>query len=56
MAVLFLLAVLVCAGTIAAGLLLPGLRPMAVSGGIALLFLAGLALWWVLLARNPAGP
>jgi hypothetical protein len=58
---LLLLAVLTCVACIVTGALVPGLRPMAISGGAALLFLAGLLLWWTLLGSGvvpglPAGP
>ena len=63
MTVLIVLAALTCVTCIAVGLLVPALRPMAVSGGAALIFLVGLFGWWALLylgavpapPRSPAG-
>jgi len=59
--ILLLLAILTCAACIAAGLLVPALRPLAVSGGAALLFLVCLFAWWALIYRGvglplPRGP
>jgi hypothetical protein len=58
---LLLLAALTCVACIVIGALVPDLRPMATSGGAALLFLTGLLLWWTLLRSGavsglPAGP
>jgi hypothetical protein len=49
MEILLLLAILTCAACIAAGLLVPALRPLAVSGSVALLFLVCLFGWWILI-------
>jgi hypothetical protein len=61
MEILLLLAILTCAACIAAGLLVPALRPLAVSGSAALLFLVCLFGWWVLIYAGvgpalPRGP
>ena len=61
MQILLLLAILTCAACIAAGLLVPALRPLAVSGSAALLFLVCLFAWWALIYRGvgpllPRGP
>jgi hypothetical protein len=61
MGILLLLAILACAACVAAGLLVPALRPLAVSGGAALLFLACLFGWWALIYAGvgpalPRGP
>jgi hypothetical protein len=61
--IILLLAILTCAACIAAGLLVPALRPLAVSGSAALLFLVCSFGWWALiyfgvgpdLPRGPAG-
>jgi len=55
MQILLLLAILTCAACIAAGLLVPALRPLAVSGSAALLFLVCLFAWWALIYRG-VGP
>ena len=63
MTVLLVLAVLTCAACIVIGMLVPAMRPMAVSGGAALIFLFSLFGWWALLylgavptpPRGPAG-
>jgi len=47
--IFLLLAILTCAACIAAGLLAPALRPLAVSGSSALLFLVCLFGWWALI-------
>jgi hypothetical protein len=47
--IFLLLAVLTCAAFIVAGLLVPTLRPLAVSGAAALLFLVCSFVWWSLL-------
>jgi hypothetical protein len=61
MEIVLLLTILTCAACIAAGLLAPALRPLAVSGSAALLFLAGLFGWWALIYAGvgpalPRGP
>jgi len=61
MEILLLLAILTCAACIAAGLLVPALRPLAVSGSAALLFLVCLFGWWTLIYAGvwpalPRGP
>ena len=61
MTLLLLLAALTCVVCIAVGVLVPTLRPMAVSGGAALIFLVGLFAWWALLYLGavptpPSGP
>jgi hypothetical protein len=61
MEILLLLATLTCAACIAAGLLVPALRPLAVSGSAALLLLVCLFGWWVLIYLGvgpslPRGP
>ena len=61
MEILLLLAILICAACIAAGLLVPALRPLAVSGSAALLFLVCLFALWALIYRGfgpplPRGP
>ena len=63
MIVLLVLATLTCVACIAIGMVVPTMRPMAISGGAALIFLAGLFAWWALLylgavpapPRGPAG-
>jgi hypothetical protein len=56
--IFFLLAVLTCVACIAVGLLVPSLRPMAVSGSAALLFLVCSFGWWALIYAGvgPAPP
>jgi len=59
--ILLLLAALTCVACIVIGALVPDLRPMAVSGGAALLFLVCLVAWGALLTAGvvpglPAGP
>jgi hypothetical protein len=49
MEIFLLLAILTCAACIAVGLLVPALRPLAVSGSAALLFLVCLLGWWALI-------
>ncbi len=49
MEIILLLAILTCAACIVAGLLVPALRPLAVSGSAALLFLVCLFGWWILI-------
>ena len=49
MEVVLLLATLTCAACVAAGLLVPALRSLAVSGSAALLFLVCLFGWWALI-------
>jgi len=49
MEVLLLVAILTCAACIGAGLLVPALRPLVVSGSAALLFLVCLIGWWALI-------
>ena len=49
MDIILLLAILICAACIAAGLLVPALRPLAGSGSAALLFLVRLLWWWALI-------
>ena len=49
MEILLLLAILTCVAFIAAGLLVPALRPLAVSGSAALLFLVCSFGWWALI-------
>ena len=49
MEIFLLLAVLTCVACIAAGLLVPALRPLAVSGVGALLFLVCSFGWWALI-------
>ena len=49
MQILLLLAILTCSACIAAGLLVPALRPLAASGSAALLFLVCLFGWWALI-------
>jgi hypothetical protein len=61
MQILLLLTILTCAACIAAGLLLPALRPLALSGSAALLFLVCLFGWWALIYLGvgpslPRGP
>jgi hypothetical protein len=56
MQILLLLAILICAACIAAGLLVPALRPLAVSGSAALLFLVCLFAWWALIYRGVGPP
>ena len=61
MEIILLLAILTCAACIAAGLLAPALRPLAVSGSAALLFLVCLFGWWALIYAGvgpalPRGP
>ena len=61
MQILLVLAILTCAACIAAGLLVPALRPLAVSGSAALLFLMCLFGWWALIYLGvgpslPCGP
>jgi hypothetical protein len=61
MQILLVLAILTCAACIAAGLLVPALRPLAVSGSAALLFLMCLFGWWALIYLGvgpslPRGP
>jgi hypothetical protein len=61
MQILLLLAILTCAACIAAGLMVPALRPLAVSGSAALLFLVCLFGWWALIylgvgSSLPGGP
>ncbi len=61
MQILLVLAILTCAACIAAGLLVPALRPLAVSGSAALLFLVSLFGWWALIYLGvgpslPRGP
>ena len=61
MKITLLLAILMCAACIAAGLLVPALRPLAVSGSAALLFLVCLLWWWALIyfgvgSDLPRGP
>ena len=56
MQILLLLAILTCAACIAAGLLVPALRPLAVSGSAALLFLVCLFGWWALIYRGVGPP
>jgi hypothetical protein len=61
MQILLLLAILTCSACIAAGLLVPALRPLAASGSAALLFLVCLFGWWALIYRGvgpdlPRGP
>lgn len=59
MVALLVLATLTCVVCIVVGVLVPNLRPMAVSSGAALLFLAGLALQWAVLRSSaglPSGP
>jgi hypothetical protein len=47
--IFLLLAILTCVAFIAAGLLVPALRPLAVSGSAALLFLVCSFGWWALI-------
>jgi hypothetical protein len=47
--IFLLMAVLTCVAFIAAGLLVPALRPLAVSGGAALVFLVCSFGWWALI-------
>jgi hypothetical protein len=56
MEILLLLAILTCAACIAAGLLVPALRPLAVSGSAALLFLVCLFGWWALIYLGLGSP
>jgi hypothetical protein len=61
MEVVLLLAILTCAACIAAGLLVSALRPLAVSGSAALLFMVCLFGWWALIYSGvgpslPRGP
>jgi hypothetical protein len=61
MEVVLLLATLTCAACVAAGLLVPALRSLAVSGSAALLFLMCLFGWWALIYLGvgpslPRGP
>ena len=61
MKIILLLAILMCAACIAAGLLVPALRPLAVSGSAAPLFLVCLLWWWALIyfgvgSDLPRGP
>ena len=61
MQILLPLAILTCAACVVAGLLVPALRPLAVSGSAALLFLVCLFGWWALIYRGvgpslPRGP
>jgi len=61
MQILLHLAILTCAACVVAGLLVPALRPLAVSGSAALLFLVCLFGWWALIYRGvgpslPRGP
>jgi hypothetical protein len=61
MQILLLLAILTCAACVVAGLLVPALRPLAVSGSAALLFLVCLFGWWALIYLGvwptlPRGP
>ena len=61
MQILLPLAILTCAACVVAGLLVPALRPLAVSGSAALLFLVCLFGWWALIYRGvgpslPLGP
>lgn len=48
MEIFLLLAILTCAACIAVGLLMPALRPLAVSGSAALLLLVCSPGWWAL--------
>jgi hypothetical protein len=61
MEVVLLLAILTCTACIAAGVLVPALRPLAISGSAALLFLVCLFGWWALIYSGvgptlPRGP
>jgi hypothetical protein len=56
MQILLLLAILTCAACVVAGLLVPALRPLAVSGSAALLFLVCLFGWWALIYRGVGPP
>ena len=61
MQILLLLAILTCVACVVAGLLVPALRPLAVSGSAALLFLGCLFGWWALIYLGvgpslPRGP
>jgi hypothetical protein len=56
MQILLLLAILTCAACVVAGLLVPALRPLAVSGSVALLFLVCLFGWWALIYRGVGPP
>jgi hypothetical protein len=47
--IFLLLAILTCVAFIAVGLLVPALRPLAVSGSAALLFLVCSFGWWALI-------
>lgn len=49
MEIFLLLAILTCVAFIAAGLLVPALRPLAVSGSAAFLFLVYSFGWWALI-------
>lgn len=49
MEIFLLLAILTCVAFIAVGLLVPALRPLAVSGSAALLFLVCSFGWWALI-------
>jgi hypothetical protein len=56
MQILLLLAILTCAACVVAGLLVPALRPLAVSCSAALLFLVCLFGWWALIYRGVGPP
>ena len=56
MEILLVLAILTCVACIAAGLLVPALRPLAVSGSVALLFLVCLFGWWALIYLGVGPP